>query len=157
LEVVSVVQKMSYEIDESPGHYHPAMKPRRRSMCEKSRMSANNREPGWESLAAAIIEQAVVDYFILVRCGAVRRGEMKATAFTTGFVRGGKEMQRYAKKGMTVTDAMELIRFLKNVNKFADAVELSRDWSDMWKHILRLETTGNYRGFLNRKGLEVES
>ena len=142
--------------DEAPGHYHPSIKPPRRSMCEKSIIHANNREPGYESLACAIIEQAVVDYFTLVRGGAVRRGEIVATVWSTPFTRRGKRCHRHAIKYMTSTDARELIRFLQNVDKFADSIELSRDWSDLWKQVLRLETTGNYRGFLNRKGAEVE-
>jgi len=141
--------------DESPGHYHPRMKQPRRSLCEKSRFNANDREPGWESLACAVIEQAIVDYFTLVRGGAVRRGEIKATTWTTPFMRNGKRCQRHLIKHMTSTDARELVRFLQNANDYANAVELSRDWSDLWKQVLRLETTGNYRGFLNRKGAEV--
>ena len=140
--------------DEAPGHYHPRMKQPRRSLCEKSRFSANARPAGWESLATAIIEQAILDYFQLVRGGAMRRGRIIAKLWTTPLMRDGKRGQRHAIKSMTQIDAEELVKFLKNADRYADAVELTRDWSDLWSQVMRLEMTGNYRGFLRRKGYE---
>jgi hypothetical protein len=141
-------------MDESPGHYHPSMKPPRRSMCEKSVFNGNNREPGYESLACAIIEAAIVDYFTLVRRGVVRRGEIIVKQWSEIIQRDNGTHYKYSVKGMTRNDAVELIRFLKSAGEFAESIELQRDWSDLWKQVLRLETTGNYRGFLNRKGQE---
>jgi len=141
--------------DEAPGHYHPSMKPQR-SMCDRSKMSANSRDSGYESLAVAVIEQAILDYFRLVRGGAVRRGEINVRLWRTVFIRDGKQSQRHAIKDMTITDAQELIAFLKNVDGYATAIGLDRDWRDLWKQVLRLEVTGNYRGFLRRKEIEDE-
>jgi hypothetical protein len=141
--------------DEAPGSYNPRMRTPRRSMCEKSRFYATDREPGYESLACAIIEAAIVDYFTLVRRGVVRRGEIIIKQWSEIIQRDNQTHYKYSVKGMTRNDAVELIRFLKSAGEFAESIELQRDWSDLWSQVLRLETTGNYRGFLNKKESEV--
>lgn len=136
--------------DFAPGHYHPR-KRYERNKSEQARTNANLREPGEVSLCVAIIEQALADYFTLVRAGAIRFGTLRGK--WREYVNNGNQRQcRYVIRGLTQTDAMALLDFLRNLDTFADHIELKRDWRDAWPQILHLERTRNYfRAFVDSK------
>lgn len=126
----------------APGHYHPRKK-YERNQSEQACTNANNREPGEVSLCIAIIEQAIADYFTLVRARAIRFGNIcgKWREYVNS---GNKKQCRYVIRGITQTDAMALLDFLRNLDTFANHIELKRDWQDAWPQILRLERTRNF-------------
>lgn len=142
-------------LDFAPGHYHPRKK-YERNMSETARVNANLRGAGEESLCVAVIEQAVVDYFTLVRAGAVVAGRL--TGEWIEHVRSGdKKQKRYVIRGITRSDAEALLDFLKNLDAFADHIELKRDWRDAWPQILHLERTRNYIRAFNGDENQVEA
>jgi len=133
--------------EEAPGHYHPE-KVWNRTRSDKSIVSAANRDAGEKSLCVAVIEQAVVDYFRLVRAGLIKGGKIAGLAWEKHRVSVGRKFRRSTICDMTRQEAETLIGFLQNLDRYADTIELDRDWSDCYENILRLERTGNYRNCL---------
>jgi len=134
---------LSSAYDFSHAHYHPRKSYAPKVRSERSSFNAQLRDVGHHSLAVAIIEQAITDYFTLVRARLVRFGVLAGQ-----WSERAKTTSIYRVKHMTKTDAESLLEFFNNFDRFADAIELKRDWRDLWKQVQRLEATGNYRRFL---------
>lgn len=108
------------------------------------------RIPGEKSLLVAVIEQAIVDYFVLVRRGSMRFGNL------TGKI-GEARQRTYSKRtkeryvthtvgGMTANDMRELVQFIKtDAATYADAADLSIDISGLFDKIIELEKTNRFR------------
>jgi hypothetical protein len=141
--------------DEAPYYYHPE-KITNRERSGKSVLHAVNRDPGAKSLCVAIVEQAVLDYFRLVRAGLIRFGRLAGTKWEKYRVSVGRRFRRSTICDMTRQEAESLILFLQELNQFADAIELDRNWSDCWQNILRLERTGNYRKYMMKYDNRIE-
>jgi hypothetical protein len=129
--------------DFSYPHYHPLKDYGPSERSDKSTFNSMRRDVGHHSLAVAVIEQAITDYFTLVRARLVRFGKLAGS-----WSLKAKTTSVYRVKHMTRSDAECLLEFLQSFNRYADAIELKRDWSDLWRQVKRLEATGNYRLFL---------
>jgi len=131
--------------DEAPGYWYntsPIIK-----MEGKATFAAQKRDVGMHSLVVSVAEQAITDYFSLVRAGVVREGVLIGR-FREHVKSGKTRIKRYVIKGMTKTEATTLIEFLTNFERYADAAELKRDWSGIFGQILELERSGQYRRYL---------
>jgi hypothetical protein len=142
-----MIQSIQTAYDEAPGHYHPEREYNRKR-SGKSVMHNGNREAGPQSLCVAIIEQAIVDYFRLVRAGLIKGGAIAGNKWEKYRVSSGRKFRRSTICDMTRQEAESLIGFLQGLDKYADTIELNRDWSDCYENILRLERTGNYRRYM---------
>lgn len=144
--MTSILVQMAHE---GPAYYHPGRKPK--SYEDKNSMiNANRRQVGELSLCCAVIEQALQDYFVLVRRGAMRMGKLvgnwdgKADRQRRPGTNKVDSKSRIA--GITRSDAALLLEFLQDLETYADAIELKLDWSNAWEMILEMEHSGRYRG-----------
>jgi hypothetical protein len=124
------------------------MKTQHQPACQMTTSAV--RIPGERSLLVAVIEQAVCDYFILMRRKAIRFGKL------TGKVGEGRQKSKSKKtgeyyiahtvNGMTAKEMNELIDFLKhNAQRFADAAELDMDISSLFDKVISLERSDRFR------------
>lgn len=141
-----------YMEHEGSAYYYPGRKPKAYE-DKNSMINANRRQVGEFSLCCAVIEQALQDYFVLVRRGAMRMGELvgKWDDKTDKQRRPGtnKQDSKSHIAGITRSDAVLLLEFLRNLETYADAIELRLDWKNAWEKILELERSGRYRGGLD--------
>lgn len=108
------------------------------------RARATDRIPGEKSLIVAVIEQAIMDYFILRRFGAVEFRQI--TGKWKDRKQGGKCYQN-----MQPSDLVVLLYFLRrDVPLLFDVAGI--DLSDVlvWDGILRLEKSGRWRGMFSK-------
>ena len=105
------------------------------------------RTPGWESLAVAVIEQAISDYFVLRNHGAVKWGKA-----CKNFRQGKRKVdgKLYNAGNIYDIDLHDIPRILKFLNggvqRWADLCELDADgWDGLMKAIIRKERKGDYR------------
>lgn len=117
--------------------------------------SSQYRVPGWKSLAVAIIEQSIMDYFTLVRRKAMRFGKL------TGHIgekrrekrnKFGEHYMTHSVAGYTANDMRELLAFLDGgAKRLAELANIDINLDDMMRRILRYEASGNYRLSESRK------
>ena len=105
------------------------------------------RTPGWESLAVAVIEQAISDYFVLRNAGAVRWGKMTGKARLNKRTVNGHTYNATVIYGIDLPDIPRILKFLNGgVQRWADLCELDADgWDGLMKAIIRKERKGDYR------------
>lgn len=109
-------------------------------------LNGNTREPGWVSLAMAVIEQAVIDYFIMHRNGFVNELEYTGKSFER---MQGKTKRRYI-SGIYEDTLKELIAFWRHGHcmKYINLAMIKRDhkWVDgkmLRDGLLKMERIGN--------------
>lgn len=146
--------------DELPGIYRSDKKNYGIYRGEDCVLTAALRTPGEKSLCVAIIEQAVMDYFILVRRGAIKQGKLTGKC-------GEKRQDKLSKKtgeqymthtieGMTANDMRQLINFLQfDIARLSNACNFDISTQGMFERILELERTGNYPGSQERRSRET--
>ena len=109
--------------------------------------TSHQRAPGWDSLAAAVIEQAITDYFILVHAGMVRFGRR------TGVKQGKKNNRRngrvymsYVVSGIPLTEVQSTIDFIHHdVARWATVCEMQSDnWQNLYNAIIMRERSGKH-------------
>lgn len=105
------------------------------------------RTPGWESLAVAVIEQAISDYFALRNAGAVRWGKMTNNPRLGKRTVKGKTYNATSIYGIDLPDIPRILKFLDGgVQHWADLCELDADgWDGLMKAIIQKERKGDYR------------
>lgn len=109
--------------------------------------TAQRRSPGWDSLAVAVIEQAITDYFVLRNYGAVKWGKK-----VDGARRPKRQMKGYTYYathyyGIDFTDIDNILEFLHGgVQDWADMCELKAGgWNKLMSAILRKERAGDWK------------
>ena len=109
--------------------------------------TALRRAPGWDSLAVAVIEQAITDYFVLCNYGAVRWGK-KQHGFKVPMRKRGHNYYPVANLyGIDLSDIDNIIKFLDgDVQRWADLCELDAGgWNKLMSAILRKERAGDWK------------
>lgn len=145
--MTSILVQMAHE---ATPYYYPGKGCGKDYDKPHSMINASCRPVGELSLCCAVIEQALQDYFVLVRRGAMRFGKLVGDweEHTDKQTRKGtKKIDSKCRVGaITRTEAKSLVDFLQHVDRFADAIELKYEWSGLWERIIYLEKTGQYRG-----------
>lgn len=107
--------------------------------------TSHARAVGWESLAVAVIEQSISDYFTLVHAGAVKYGK------PTGTCKGKKSKWKngnvyYASQvsGILLSEIPSTIDFLRrDVIKWSVCCNLNEAaWAKLYDAILKREKSG---------------
>lgn len=113
------------------------------------------RAPGWESLAVAVIEQAITDYFVLRNHKAVIFGKVNPRHEKKVRRCKGTPYQATHIYGIAYSDIRELLNFLDGgVQRWADLCELKAGgWNGLMGAILRREKAGK---FINRQTATTE-
>ena len=108
-------------------------------MSAMKQANVARRMEGVNSLCVAVLEQAIYDYFLLVRAGVVKWGRFIGD--------WGEGRHSYRKiDNMQRRDAVFLLEFIRGeAGAFGRAAELSRDWSDLWRIIQRIERSQTYK------------
>jgi hypothetical protein len=105
---------------------------------------ASDRIPGEKSLVVAIVEQAILDYFILKRSGAV--DFRKPTGKWKARKQGGSSFQN-----MQPSDVSGLLEFIqRDVPTLFDIADVNLPGSLVWDGILRLEKSGRWKGMFSK-------
>lgn len=106
--------------------------------------TAQRRSPGWDSLAVAVIEQAITDYFVLRNYGAVKWGKKIDDANRPKRKYRGYNYYATHYYGIDVTEIDNLLYFLQGgVQHFADLCELNAGgWNNLMGAIIRRERAG---------------
>ena len=104
------------------------------------------RTPGWESLAVAVIEQAITDYFVLRNHKAVLFGKVNEKHKKKVRHYKGLPYQATHIYGIAYSDIRELLKFLDGgVQRWADLCELDAEgWDGLMGAILRRERSGKF-------------
>ena len=105
----------------------------------------SEREPGYKSLAVAILEQALLDYFILYRAKKVKELHIIDTEFMHGV---GRQMRRHI-QGIYPEDAEVLVNFLSGkCSSLLDLAMIDNDTKRIdgeliKRGVLHMESVGN--------------
>jgi hypothetical protein len=108
--------------------------------------STQQRDPGPKALLCAMCHQALIDYFILRRMGAVRwcesTGHWRRRTGTHG---------SYVFQNMTPEDCRQLLRFIcDDAERLLDLAGINMSPGQVRRRIIHLEKTGEWRRYFGQ-------
>jgi len=98
--------------------------------------------PAYHTLLCAVCNQAIVDYFLLRRAGAIRWGKAIELPLRAGHY-------TYVYRDMSNRDVFDLVNFIQNdMHKLLCMAGMDVDARDVVRRVLQLERTGEGYDFI---------
>ena len=108
--------------------------------------TTDQRDPGPQALLCAICHQALVDYWILYRMGAVRWCKVTGT-----FKRRPGAHGSYVFQNMTPTDCRDLVKFInRHAGRVLAMCGIEVEPGQVRKRMIALERSGEWRQYFGQ-------